>query len=287
MPAVGARRTFAGGLALACLLVACGNRGDAGAHSNRQSNAATTSSPGASATLPGAGLLTSAASQAPMRVDARVAAVITRLLTSVFAHPESAQCASPMTPRYVSEAFGADAARSGVSPMAECREHQRLRAELPDAERRVTVQEIVMAGGGVHATVRGASGYPIGVTLSRRRATWRLDGFGVTAVPRGEGSEVAPAGSLYAYRIPPGFISGGTAIGAVQATGAAFSTSVILPDRRSAEGVAIAQGAFAFRIHDRAALRSAIPRLDRAVRDPRSRAGLTDRSRRRSAAGRR
>src|SRR5437764_222751 len=122
MLAVSARRTFAAGLALACFLAACGSRGGAGAHLNRQSNAATTSSPGASATLPGAGLVTS---QAPMRVDARVAALITRLLTAVFAHPESAQCTVSMTPRYVSQAFGADAARSGVSPMAECREHQR------------------------------------------------------------------------------------------------------------------------------------------------------------------
>jgi hypothetical protein len=171
-----------------------------------------------------------------------------------------------MTPRYVSQAFSADAARSGVSPMAECRAHQRLRAHIPEAERRVTVQDIVLTGGGAHATVRGANGYPIGVALSRRGGTWRLDEFGVAAVAPGQGREVAPADSLYAYRVPPGFISGGTAIGAVETTGAAFSTSVILPGGRSRDGIAIAQSAFGFGVHDPAALRAAIPRLDRALR---------------------
>jgi hypothetical protein len=152
-----------------------------------------------------------------------------------------------MTPRYISQAFSADAARSGTSARAECPEHQRMRAQLPLAERRVTVEDIVVSGRGVQAIVRGSNGYPLGVTLSRHAGTWRLDGFGGAAAASGEGVEVSPPGSLYAYRIPPGFVSGETAIGAVQTTGAAFSTAVILPGGRSAEGVAVAQTAFPLR----------------------------------------
>jgi hypothetical protein len=185
---------------------------------------------------------------------------------AAFGHPDAAQCTRAMTPQYVSQAFSADAARSEVSPMAECRAHQRLRAKLPEAERRVTVEHIVMTEGGVHATVRGANGYPIGVALSRRSGTWLLDGFGVAAVAGGKGREVAPVGSLYAYRIPPGFVAGETEIGPVHTTGAAFSTAVILPGGRSHEGIAVAQTAFGFGVHDRLALRAAARRLDRAVR---------------------
>jgi hypothetical protein len=150
--------------------------------------------------------------------------------------------------------------------MATCREHQRVREELPEADRRVMVQDIVTTGGDVHATVRGANGYPIGVTLSRRGGTWRLDGFGTAVAPGGRGREVAPAGSLYAYRVPPGFVTAGTEVGAVETTGAAFSSAVALPGDRSDDGVAVAQGALGSGIHDRAALRTAIPQLDRAIR---------------------
>ena len=262
----GRPRTLVATLAAACLLGACGSRADDGGQSGRSSTARTTSSTAASASAPGARFLTGASRQLTVPADPHDAAAITRLVTAVFAHPEAAQCASAMTPRYVSTAFAADAARSGTSPGPECRAHQRLRARLPEAERRVTVQNIVMTGHDTHATVVGANGYPIGVTLARQGRTWRLDALGPAVVARGQGPEVAPVDSLYAYRVPPGFVRGGTAVGGVNTTGAAFSTSVVLTGHRSDDGVAIAQGAYGSGIHDRAALRAAIPRLDRAVR---------------------
>jgi hypothetical protein len=189
------------------------------------------------------------------------------LLTAVFVHPKSAQCTAAMTPRYVSQAFAADAARSATTPMAACREHQQSRAELPEAERRVAVQDIAATGGDVHATVRGANGYPIGVTLARHGEAWRLDGYGVAGVAPGQGAEVAPADSLYAYRVPHGFVSGGTQVGPVETTGAAFSTAVVLPGDQSDDGIAVAQSALRAGIHNQAALRTAIRRLDRAIRE--------------------
>jgi hypothetical protein len=248
-----ALKTLAAGVTVACVFAACGSRGDPVAHS-------------AATTPHKPRFVTSAASRPPVRADAHTSAVVTRLLIAVFVHPQSAQCTTAMTPRYVSQAFDADAARSGISVMAECRVHQRSRAELPLSERRVTVPDIVLTGGEAHATVRGANGYPIGVTLSPHGATWRLDGFGVAAVASGQGLEVAPSGSLYAYRVPPGFVTGGTSIGAVQTTGAAFSTSVVLPGGPQRVGVAVGQTALGFGVHDTAALRVATLRLDRVVR---------------------
>ena len=70
-----------------------------------------------------------------------------------------------------------DAGRSGTSAITACRQHQRLRRQLPAAERRVTVPDITMAGRDAHATVRGANGYPVGVTLARDGAAWRLTAF--------------------------------------------------------------------------------------------------------------
>jgi hypothetical protein len=82
----------------------------------------------------------------------------------------------------------------------------------------------------------------------------------------GHGQQVAPQGSLYAYRIPPGFVAAGTAVGPVTTTGAAFSTGVRLPGSRPGDGIAIAQTAANSHIADLAALRKALPRIDGEVR---------------------
>ncbi len=134
-----------------------------------------------------------------------------------------------MTAKYVSQFFSADAARSGTSVVRECRDHQRERARLAQRYRQVSVHDLQVSGHRARAIVRGANGYPIGVSLVEGLGGWRLDGSGVPMQAPGHGQQVAPQGSLYAYRIPPGFVAAGTAVGPVTTTGAAFSTGVRLP----------------------------------------------------------
>jgi hypothetical protein len=194
------------------------------------------------------------------------AASITATLTAVFEHPHGSQCATSMTAQYVSQFFSADAARSGTSVVRECRDHQRERARLAQRYRQVSVDNLHVSGRRARAIVRGANGYPIGVSLVDGPGGWRLDGSGVPMQAPGHGQQVAPQGSLYAYRIPPGFVAAGTAVGPVTTTGAAFSTGVRLPRSRPGDGIAIAQTAANSHIADLAALRSVLPRIDREVR---------------------
>ena len=194
------------------------------------------------------------------------ATAITATLTAVFVHPEASQCSTTMTAQYVSQFFSADAARSGTSVVRECRDHQRERAQLPKRYRLVTVHDLRVSGHRAHAIVRGANGYPIGVSLVEGHGGWRLDGSGTAIQAPGHGQQVAPQGSLYAYRIPPGLVAAGTRVGPVTTTGAAFSTGVRLPGSRPGDGIAIAQTAANSHIADLGALRSVLPRIDREVR---------------------
>ena len=181
-------------------------------------------------------------------------------------HPEASQCSTSMTALYVSQFFSADAARSGTSVVRECRDHQRERARLAQRYRQVSVHNLQgqRAPGPRHRTRSQ--------WLSDRRLVgggpggWRLDGSGTAIQASGHGQQVAPQGSLYAYRIPPGFVAAGTAVGPVTTTGAAFSTGVRLPGSRPGDGIAIAQTAANSHIADLAALRSVLPRIDREVR---------------------
>jgi hypothetical protein len=200
------------------------------------------------------------------RVPPVDAAAINATLTAVFVHPEPSQCTKSMTPQFVSQFFSADAARSGTSVLRTCRVHQRQRAQLSKRYRLVTVHDLEVSGHRAHAIVRGANGYPIGVSLVAGSHGWRLDASGTAVQPPGHGQQVAPQGSLYAYRIPHGFVAAGTRIGPVTTTGAAFSTGVALPGGPPGDGIAVAQTAGTSHIPDLAALRAVLPKVDRALR---------------------
>jgi hypothetical protein len=159
--------------------------------------------------------------------------VITATLTAVFVHPEASQCSRSMTARFVSQFVSADAARSGTSVLRTCCVHQRERAQLPKRYRVMTVHDLEVSGHRARAIVRGANGYPIGVSLVASSRGWRLDASGAPSQAPGQGQQVSPQGSLYAYRIPHGFVAAGTRIGPVVTSGAAFSTAVGLPGGRS------------------------------------------------------
>jgi hypothetical protein len=191
---------------------------------------------------------------------------ITSTLTAVFVHPQASQCSSSMTAQFVSQFFSADAARSGTSVLRACRVHQRERAQLPQRYRVVTVHDLEVSGDQARATVRGANGYPIAVSLVRAAAGWRLDASGTASQAPGHGPQVAPQGSLYAYRIPPGFVAAGTRVGPVVTSGAAFSTGVAIPGGPSGDGVAVAQTAANSHVPDLAALSAVLPKTDRSVR---------------------
>jgi hypothetical protein len=130
----------------------------------------------------------------------------------------------------------------------------------------VSVHDLLVTGHRARAIVRGANGYPIGVSLVKGSSGWRLDASGTALQAPGHGQQIAPQGSVYAYRIPPGFVAAGTAVGPVTTTGAAFSTGVRLPGSRPGDGIAIAQTAANSHVSDLAALRSALPQIDREVR---------------------
>ncbi|MGZ4220522.1 MAG: hypothetical protein ACXVH3_05525 [Solirubrobacteraceae bacterium] len=200
------------------------------------------------------------------RVPPADAAAITATLKAVFVHPEPRQCTRSMTAQFVSQFFSADAARSGTSVLRTCRDRQRERAQLAKRYRLVTIHDLEVGGHRAHAIVRGANGYPIGVSLVAGPGGWRLDASGTAIQASGHGQQVAPQGSLYAYRIPHGFIAAGTRVGPVTTSGAAFSTGVALPGGPSGDGVAVAQTAANSHIQDLAALRTILPRVDRAVR---------------------
>jgi hypothetical protein len=206
------------------------------------------------------------------------ASAITATLKAVFVHPEASQCSGSMTARFVSQSFSAGAARSGTRALRTCRDHQRERAQLPKRYRLVTVHDLEVSGHRARAIVRGANGYPIRVSLVASSRGWRLDASGAPSDARGHGQEVSPQGSLYAYRIPQGFVAAGTRIGPVVTSGAAFSTAVGLPGGRSGERVAVAQTAANSHIRDLAALNTVLPL---ALRRPR--AGHTSRGVRRRA----
>jgi hypothetical protein len=199
------------------------------------------------------------------RVPRAQAAAITATLTAVFVHPEANQCTSSMTARFVSQFFLADARRSGTSVLRACRDHQRERAQLPRGYRLVTVHDLEVSGHRAHAIVRGANGYPIGVSLAAVSGGWRLDASGISIQAPGHGQQVAPQGSLYAYRIPPGFVAAGTRVGPVTTSGAAFSTGVALAGGPSGDGVAVAQTAANSHVPGLTALRAVLPKVDRAL----------------------
>jgi hypothetical protein len=230
---------------MALLLVVCVVAG-CGASSERSSNAARTST----------------SSSEPLQRNAAIIAT----LNAVFVHPTASQCSTSMTAQFVSQFFSADAARSGTSVLRTCRDHQRERAQLPRRYRVVTVHDLEVDGHRARAIVRGANGYPIGVSLVRGAGGWRLDASGAASQAPGHGQQVAPQGSLYAYRIPPGFVNAGTRIGPVVTSGAAFSTGVAIPGGPPGDGVAVAQTAAKSHIPDLAALRALLPKADRAVR---------------------
>jgi hypothetical protein len=194
------------------------------------------------------------------------ATAVTATVTAVFVHPEASQCSTAMTAQYVAQFFSADAARSGVSVARECRLHQRERAQLAQRYRLVSVHDLLVSGRQARATVRGANGYPTAVSLVKGPSGWLLDGSGTVVQASGHGPQIAPQGSLYAYRIPPGFVAAGTAVGPVTTTGAAYSTGVRLPGSRPGDGIAVAQSAANSHFADPAALRRVLPRIDREVR---------------------
>ncbi|MGZ4183954.1 MAG: hypothetical protein ACXVUE_01315 [Solirubrobacteraceae bacterium] len=218
----GPTRTLLRPGSMALLLVVCVVAG-CGASSEPSSNAARTST----------------SSSEPSQRNAAIIAT----LEAVFVHPKAGQCSTLMTVQFVSQFFSADAARSGTSVLRTCRDHQRERAQLSSRYRIVTVHDLKVSGDRARAIVRGANGYPIGVSLVAANGGWRLDGSGTASQAPGHGQQVAPQGSLYAYRIPPGFVNAGTRIGPVVTSGAAFSTGVALPGGPSGDGVAVAQTA--------------------------------------------
>ena len=211
---------------------------------------------------------TPAAANRPPTTTARPAdaAAISRTVKAVFEHPIAGQCSTAMTETYAARFFADDATRSDTTPIRACRVHQAQRARMASSMRAVTVDDVSVAAGRAHATVRGANGYPIGVTLIGGGRNWRLDVPGAARQAPGRGTQVSPSGSIYAYRIPPGFATGGTRVGPVTTSGDAFSTGVGLPGGRPGEGIAVAQTAYRAGIHGDAALRAAVPQLDREVR---------------------
>ncbi|HET7047285.1 MAG TPA: hypothetical protein VFI54_03370 [Solirubrobacteraceae bacterium] len=103
------------------------------------------------------------------------------------------------------------------------------------------------------------------MSLTAVGGSWRLDASGTSIQAPGHGQQVAPQGSLYAYRIPRGFVAAGTRVGPVTTSGAAFSTGVALPGGPSGDGVAVAQTAADSQIPDLAALRAVLPKVDGAL----------------------
>ena len=130
----------------------------------------------------------------------------------------------------------------------------------------MSVHDLLVTGRQARATVRGANGYPTAVSLVKGPSGWLLDGSGTVVQASGHGQQIAPQGAVYAYRISPGFVAAGTAVGPVTTTGAAYSTGVRLPGSRPGDGIAIAQTAANSRVSDLAALRRVLPRIDREVR---------------------
>jgi hypothetical protein len=130
----------------------------------------------------------------------------------------------------------------------------------------VTVHDLEVSGGRARAIVRGANGYPTRVSLVQGAGGWRLDASGTTREASGHGQQVAPQGSLYAYRIPAGFVATGTTVGPVVTTGAAYSTGITIPGAPAGDGIAVAQTAAKSHVPNLAALKALLPRADRAVR---------------------
>jgi hypothetical protein len=249
-------------LLMVCVVAGCGASSE---RNSTHTNAARTST-GSSAPVQRGGREQVSTVSGHHRVPPADAAAITATLDAVFVHPEASQCSRSMTAQFLSQFFSADAARSGTSVLRTCRVHQRERAQLPKRYRIVTVHDLEVSGNRARAIVRGANGYPIGVSLVQDGRGWRLDASGTAIQAPGHGHQVAPQGSLYAYRIPPGFVAADTRVGPVVTSGAAYSTGVGLPDGQSADGIAVAQTAANSHIHDLAGLRAVLPQVDRAVR---------------------
>jgi hypothetical protein len=207
------------------------------------------------------------------------AASVTAVLQAVFAHPTPSQCATAMTPAYLAVTFGdlTHGERKVASTARKvCAIHQRQRSAMEPALREVTVHDLTIEGASATATLRGTNDYPIEVALTRVGGVWRLDAPGKASTGPGSGEEVAPQGSLYAYRIPSGFRPGHVAIGPVEVTGSAFSTAITSPKASGrGDGVAVAQSTSQLSVHDAAELRAQLPPFTRELRRVLQDAGVT------------
>jgi hypothetical protein len=205
-------------------------------------------------------------SPAPSEPSSTGVEAATSTLRAVFVHPTASQCTTAMTVRYQQQAFATDAANSATSVKQACAAHQRARAALTATDREVTVEGLTIGGASAQATLRGSNGYPLRVLLVADRGRWRLDAIGAPQTPSGGGAVVAPPGSLYAYRIPPGYTQVGTRIGTVKTTGAGYSTAVSPRAGRFQGGIAVAQTVIGPPVRDQAVLRAELPHLERSLR---------------------
>ena len=204
--------------------------------------------------------------------DAASSAAIGAALDAVFERPTAAQCRTAMTRAYVKQTFGAFTSgerKVAGSARRVCAIHQRQRAAMDAELRAVTIHDLAVQGDTATAALRGANGYPIAVRLTRAGARWLLDGEPTPGHESGRGHQVAPDGSLYAYRVPPGFVVARASVGPVDVTGSAYATAVGSPAaRREHEGVAVAQSTSAsFFVHDAADLRAQMPAFERHLRE--------------------
>jgi hypothetical protein len=204
------------------------------------------------------------------------APAVTAALQAVFAHPTPAQCTTAMSVDYVRQTFGSlthGERKVASTALRVCQIHQRQRAAMAASLREVAVQDLAVQGDSATAALRGSNGYPLAVRLTRRGSGWVLDAPG-RPHELGSGRQVAPDGSLYAYRIPPGFHAARAGIGPVDVTGAAYSTAVASPKAsQRGEGVGVAQTATTRPYRDAAQLRGAIPGFTPRLRVAAQRAG--------------
>jgi hypothetical protein len=201
---------------------------------------------------------------------------VTAVLQAVFAHPTPAQCTTAMSVDYVKQTFGSlthGERKVASTALRVCQIHQRQRAAMAASLREVAVQGLAVQGDSATAALRGSNGYPTAVRLTRRGSDWVLDGPG-RPHELGPGQQVAPQGSLYAYRIPSGFRPARAGVGPVDVTGSAYSTAVRSPRAQGAgEGVAVAQTATSRPYRSAAQLRAALPEYTPRLRVAAERAG--------------
>jgi hypothetical protein len=102
--------------------------------------------------------------------DDSPAAQIEAALSGYYEDPAPGQCAQLTTARFRSTVYGG----SGQGALEACREHQEARAEMPELDRTVFIEQIRVDGDEAVAEVR-AGGVSLIESLVEEGGEWRLD----------------------------------------------------------------------------------------------------------------